>query len=157
MVADWKAIKTEYITTTSSYRKLAEKYGVSTTQICNVGREEKWVEQREQYLNKVTAKTLEKISQQEANRAAKIYGVADKLLLKIERMADGDKPLASKDIRALTAAVRDLKEIHGVKTDLERREQEAKIAALNRQAEKENAGKEPIRVEIGEELEEYCG
>ena len=122
-----------------------------------MGREEKWVEQREQYLNKVTAKTLEKISQQEANRAAKIYGVADKLLLKIERMADGDKPLASKDIRALTAAVRDLKEIHGVKTDLERREQEAKIAALNRQAEKENAGKEPIRVEIGEELEEYCG
>ena len=83
--------------------------------------------------------------------------MADKLLLKIERMADGDKPLASKDIRALTAAVRDLKEIHGVKTDLERREQEAKIAALNRQAEKENAGKEPIRVEIGEELEEYCG
>ena len=79
-MADWQAIKTEYITTDTSYRKLAQKYGVSTTQICNVGRDEKWVEQREQYLNKTTAKTLEKISQQEANRAAKIHSVADKLL-----------------------------------------------------------------------------
>ena len=141
MVADWKAIKTEYITTTSSYRKLAEKYGVSTTQICNVGREEKWVEQREQYLNKVTAKTLEKISQQEANRAAKIYGVADKLLLKIERMADGDKPLASKDIRALTAAVKDLKEIQNVRSELDQKEQEARIEKLRKDSEieKENA------------------
>ena len=60
MAADWQAIKTEYITTNTSYRKLAEKYGVSTTQICNVGREEKWVEQREQYLNKTAAKMLEK-------------------------------------------------------------------------------------------------
>ena len=129
-MADWQAIKTEYITTDTSYRKLAQKYGVSTTQICNVGRDEKWVEQREQFLNNTTAKTLEKISQQEANRAAKIHSVADKLLLKIEAMVDSEEPLSEKGIRALTAAVKDLKEIQSVRSDLDRQEQEARIAAL---------------------------
>ena len=58
--------------------------------------------------------------------------------------------------QALTAAVRDLKEIHGVKTALEREEQQARIDNLRRQNEKENTGKEPITVVMGEELEEYC-
>lgn len=136
MGIDWASIKTEYITTDTSYRKLAQKYGVSTTQICNVGRDEKWVEQREQYLNKTTAKTLEKISQQEAARAAKIHSVADKLLLKIEAIADGSRPLASKDIRALTAAIKDLKEIQNVRSDADRREQEARIDNLRKSADK---------------------
>lgn len=137
-MADWLAIKTEYITTDTSYRKLAQKYGVSATQICNVGRDEKWVEQREQFLSKTEAKTLEKISQQEANRAAKIHSVADKLLLKIEAMADSSRPMNSKDLRALTAAIKDLKDIQNVRSDADRREQEARIANLRRQAEQDD-------------------
>lgn len=146
MGIDWASIKTEYITTDTSYRKLAQKYGVSTTQICNVGRDEKWVEQREQYLNKTTAKTLEKISQQEAARAAKIHSVADKLLLKIEAIADGSRPLASKDIRALTAAIKDLKEIQNVRSDADRREQEARIDNLRKSADKNE--QQPGSIEV---------
>ena len=131
---DWAAIKTEYITTDTSYRKLAQKYGVSTTQICTVGRDEKWVEQREQYLNKTVAKTIEKISNQEANRAAKIHSVADKLLQKIEAMADSSKPITEKGLRALTASVKDLKEILGVRSELDRKEQEARIDALRQKS-----------------------
>ena len=154
-MADWQAIKTEYITTDTSYRKLAQKYGVSTTQICNVGRDEKWVEQREQYLNKTTAKTIEKISQQEANRAAKIHSVADKLLNKIEAMVDSEEALDTKSIRALTAAVKDLKEIQSVRSELDKQEQEARIANLRKQADKEDDNKEPIKVIIGDDLSEY--
>ena len=138
-MADWQAIKTEYITTDTSYRKLAQKYGVSATQICNVGRDEKWVEQREQYLNDTTAKTLKKISDQEASRAAKIHSVADKLLHKIEAMVDyGD--FNEKGIRALAAAVKDLKEIQGVRSDLDKQEQKARIATLEKQAQKDESG-----------------
>lgn len=154
-MADWQAIKTEYITTDTSYRKLAQKYGVSTTQICNVGRDEKWVEQREQYLNKTTAKTIEKISQQEASRAAKIHSVADKLLLKIEAMVDSGKPMDTKGIRALTAAVKDLKEIQSVKSALDEQEQKARIANLQKQADKTEDNKEPIQVIIGDDLMQY--
>ena len=154
-MADWQAIKTEYITTDTSYRKLAQKYGVSTTQICNVGRDEKWVEQREQYLNKTTAKTIEEISQQEANRAARIHTVADKLLNKIEAMVDSGRPLDTKGIRALTAAVKDLKEIQSVKSALDEQEQRARIANLQKQADKTEDNKEPIQVIIGDDLMEY--
>ena len=154
-MADWQAIKTEYITTDTSYRKLAQKYGVSTTQICNVGRDEKWVEQREQYLNNTTAKAIEKISKQEANRAAKIHSVADKLLLKIERMVDSDKPLDTKGIRALTAAVKDLKEIQCVRSELDQKEQEARIANLRRQVDKDENDSSVIEVVFNAGPEEW--
>ena len=137
-MADWQAIKTEYITTDTSYRKLAQKYGVSHVQIGNVGKQENWVELRRQHLDKTLAKTVEKISQQEANRAAKIHSVADKLLLKIEAMVDSEEPLSEKGIRALTAAVKDLKEIQSVRSDLDRQEQEARIANLRKQAQKDD-------------------
>ena len=147
-MADWQAIKTEYITTQTSYRKLAQKHGVSTTQICNVGRDEKWVEQREQYLNKTSARTIEKISQQEANRAARIHTVADKLLNKIEAMVDAVEPedIPAKAIRALTAAVKDLKEIQSVRSELDKREQEARIANLQKQADKDEDKTDEIEV-----------
>lgn len=145
-MADWQAIKTEYITTNTSYRKLAQKYGISAAQICNVGRDEKWVEQREQYLNDTTARTIEKISKQEANRVAKVHTVADKLLQKIEAMADRPEPLTEKGIRSLAAAVKDLKDILGVKSDLDKQEQKARIANLQKQAQKEETQADSIEV-----------
>ena len=146
MDIDWSAIKTEYITTKTSYRKLAQKYGVSATQICNVGSDEKWVEQREQYLNKTTAKTIEKISQQEAARAAKIHSVADKMLNKIDAMADSGRPMNSKDIRALTAAIRDLKEIQNVRSEMDKKEQQARIDRLRKDAEADRVDKVPTLI-----------
>ena len=134
---DWLKIETEYITTDTSYKKLAEKYGVNVTSIAKRASAGKWVEKRKQYAIKKQSKTLEKICQQEAQRAAKINSVADKLLLKIEAMVDDEKCISEKGIRALTAAVRDLKEIQRFRTDLDRQEQEARIANLRKQADPE--------------------
>ena len=147
MGIDWASIKTEYITTNTSYRKLAQKYGINHTNIAKKASAEDWVEQRKQYTSKQQAKTLEKISQQEANRAAKIHSVADKLLNKIEAMADSGRPMNSKDIRALTAAIRDLKEIQNVRSDADRREQEARIANLQRQNNHENGATAKLIIE----------
>ena len=148
-MADWQAIKTEYITTDTSYRKLAQKYGIHYKVISDRGKDEKWVELRSQHRDKTLTKTLDKISQQEANRAAKIHSVADKLLNKIEAMVESGRPLDTKGIRALTAAVKDLKEIQSVRTDLDRQEQEARIANLRKQAEKEDGSSAPTLVVEG--------
>ena len=139
-MADWQAIKTEYITTDTSYRKLSQKYGVHYKVISERGKNEKWVELRTQHRDKTLTDTLEKIRQQETNRAARIHGVADKLLRKIEVMVDSEEPLSEKGIRALTAAVKDLKEIQNIKSDLDKQEQEARIANLRKQAEPEQTG-----------------
>lgn len=148
-MADWQAIKTEYITTDTSYRKLAQKYGVNVTNIAKKASAEGWVEQRKQYANDTQAKTIAKISRQEANRAAKIHSVADKLLAKIEAMVESERPLDTKGIRALTAAVKDLKEIQSVRTDLDRQEQEARIANLRKQADKDDSSAAPTLVVEG--------
>ena len=132
-MADWQAIKTEYITTDTSYRKLSQKYGIGYQAICHKSKEEGWIAMREQHKNNTTTKTLEKISQKEANRAARIYSVADKLLMKIEALADLPA-MMPKDVRSLVAAVKDLKEIQGVKSELDKKEQEARIAALNQKS-----------------------
>ena len=138
-MADWQAIRTEYITNAdTSYRKLARKYGVNVTNIAKKASSEGWVEQRNQFANETQTKTLEKISQQEANRAAKIHSVADKLLQKIEAMVDSGDVCSEKGLRALTAAVKDLKEIQGVKSDMDKREQKARIATLEKQANKDD-------------------
>ena len=139
-MADWQAIKTEYITTDTSYRKLAEKYGVSRVQIGNVGKEEGWVELRRQHLDNTVTKTVEAISEQEVDRAKRILTVADKLLNKIEAIVDAvdGVDIPAKSIRALTAAVKDLKEIQGVRSKLDDQEQEARIANLRKAAEKDD-------------------
>lgn len=148
-MADWQAIKTEYITTDTSYRKLAQKYGVSRVQIGNVGKEEGWVELRRQHLDRTMTKTVAAVECAQVNRAKKMQAVADKLLLKIEAMADSDKPMDAKAIRALTAAVMNLKNIQGIKSDLDEQEQRARIANLQKQANPDNGGNAPKLVVEG--------
>ena len=154
-MADWQAIRTEYITTETSYRKLAQKYGINVTTIAKTASDEKWVEQRKQHAINTQTKTLEKISQQEANRAAKIHSVADKLLKKIEAMVDSEEPLDTKGIRALTAAVKDLKEIQSVRSELDKQEQEARIANLRRQVDKDDNDSSVIEVVFNAGPEEW--
>ena len=145
-MVDWQAIKTEYITTDTSYRKLSQKYGIGYQAICHKSREEGWIAMREQHKNNTTTETLKKISQQEANRAARIHTVADKLLNKIEAMVDSGRPLDTKGVRALTAAVKDLKEIQSVKSSLDEQEQRARIANLQKQANKQEDTADSIEV-----------
>ena len=156
MAISWDLIKSEYITDPSAtYRKLAEKYGVSRVQIGNVGKEEKWVELRRQHLDRTVSKTVAAVESAQVNRAKKMQNVADKLLLKIEELVDRPEPLNEKAIRSLTAAVKDLKEIQSIKSELDEKEQRARIANLEKQADKESDNKEPIQVIIGDDLMEY--
>ena len=147
-MADWQAINTEYITTDTSYRKLAEKYGVSRVQVGNVGRDEGWVELRRQHLDRTVSKTVAAVENAQVNRAKKMQSVADKLLNKIDAIVDTMTPSAlnTKAIRALTAAVKDLKEIQSIKSDLDEQEQRARIANLQKQAQKEDIQTDSIEV-----------
>ena len=145
---DWQAIKTEYITTNTSYRKLAEKYGVSRGQLSEVGGREKWVELRDQHRVNTVSKTVAAVEDAQANRAKKVQTVADKLLNRIEAMVDRPGMLP-KDVRSLVAAVKDLKEIQGVKSELDEKEQRARIANLEKQADKDDGISAPTLVVEG--------
>lgn len=155
--ADWSKIKTEYITTDTSYRKLAQKYGVSTTQICNVGREEGWVQLREQHLNKTVAKSLNAIASQQAARAARIAGAGDKLLDRVVQLLESDEEamLDTGIMRDVSVVLKNLKDIQMIRSDLDLQEQEARIEKLRKEADSGSAEKEPVRVIIEGDLADY--
>ena len=139
MAVDWVGIKTEYITTETGYRKLAEKYGVSFRTLSQKAKDEEWVQERRKHRENIVKKAVRKVENQESDKMARFCTVSDKLLDRIERIIEESEGsnITAKDIRSLTAAVKDLKDIKGVRSELDRQEQEARIANLRRQAEAE--------------------
>lgn len=156
-MADWKKIKTEYITKGTSLRKLAEKHGVAESTIFGRASKEQWVEQREQYQRKSEAKTLEAAATKEADRATRLKTVADKLLDKVEELVENGSPLMlnSQSMKHLSGVLKDIKDIHMIKSEADLREQEARIAHLQRQTESNTANQ--ITVVLEGELSEYVG
>lgn len=131
---DWKQIKTEYITTDTSYRKLAAKYDVPMSTLTRIAIKEKWVEARERYKNKVVAKTVEKMAVKEANKLAKLRTMTDSMVDVVEgifndpeqfqrhlvQTRDGQlwdveervfKKADTKAIKDITAALKDLSSV----------------------------------------------
>ena len=151
---DWKKIKAEYIAGGTSYRKLAEKYGVSFNTLKTRAKEEQWYGLRQQKDHRTTTKLVESISTREAEKATNIIDVADRLLGKITEVLD--VVTTTQDIRHLTSALKDLKDIKGIKSEADIREQEARIAKLQKDAQEEAQDKS-ITVVFGSDAEDYSG
>ena len=138
---DWKRIKAEYIAGGTSYRKLAEKYAVPFGTLRRVAEREGWTQKRAQVAQKTDTKMMEQISDEAAEKAVNIIEVADKLLDKIAEIVNAiplDALASTQSMKHLTSALKDLKEIKGVKSEADLREQEARIAKLRKEAEKED-------------------
>lgn len=136
---DWNQIREEYITDeTSSYRKLAQKYGVGLTALYNHAKAEDWVGQRQQLKDKTITKTLDKISEKQAKRAADFIDLTDTLAKKLTAALESVDPKDTQALRRIAASLRDLAEMQGLKSDLDKQEQEARIANLRKQAKKED-------------------
>lgn len=175
-MADWLAIKTEYITTQTSYRKLAQKHGIHYKVISERGKDEKWVELRSQHRDKTLTKTLDKISDQTADKMARIDDLADKLLEKLEQAIteldrhiivhknkveteDGEETTEYREsveggvvdrqgLKQIASALKDIKEVKMLRSELDRQEQEARIANLRKQAEKDDNQNRDVTITI---------
>ena len=156
-MADWQKIKTEYITTDTSYRKLAEKYGVGESTLFTRASKEKWVEQKEQHQSKTVAKTLDAISKKQVDRAANLISVSDLLLAKVKSLLESDAEVLSdtQSMKHISGVLKDIKEIQMIRSDADMREQEARIANLRKQAESEDDDTE-IQVVFTGRAKEYA-
>ena len=135
-MVDWQAIKTEYITTNTSYRKLAQKYGVNHAVIGQRAKAEKWVDLRRQHIDKTQTKTLNAISNKQVDRAAKLIGVSDLLLDKIKSLVEGHPEVLAvpQNMKHISGVLKDIKDIQMIKSDADMREQEARIDKLRADA-----------------------
>ena len=154
-MTDWNAIKAEYIRGGISYRKIAEKYGVSFNTLKTVAIREKWTDLRQQASNTATTKLVDRIGGQQASRSAKILDVADKLLDKISETIDMMDVVSSQSLKNFTSALKDLKDIKGIKSDIDLKEQEARIAKLQKEAMAEEKQDNEIIVTIEGGLDDY--
>ncbi len=84
---NWTKIRNEYINGNISYRKLAEKHGISESHLMAKAAKEKWFDKRKEQRIKIQAKTeqkaVEKISEQNSDLDCEIYNAKVKLLEKI--------------------------------------------------------------------------
>jgi uncharacterized protein YjcR len=129
---DWNKLKAEYIAGGISYRKLAEKHGVSFNTLKDIAVGEKWTELRQQAHNEATTKIVEKVIEENTKLDVDIYKVADKLLEKIEQMIGLDA-LTTQSIKHLTSAIKDIKDVKGIKSDIDLKEQNARIDKLHKE------------------------
>ena len=151
---DWKKIKAEYIRGVS-YRKLADKYGVSFSSIQKRGAKEKWTDLRKRSSRKSDEKIVESVASREAKRVDGIQTIADLLLERIkEGVTKGTLIIDSQSIRQITASLKDLRDIKGMKSELDMQEQMARIDKLRREAMADQESND-IKVVICSEAEEY--
>ena len=195
---DWKRIKAEYIAGGTSYRKLAEKYGVKLSALRNVAEKEKWVELKTQAQHKTNTKIVDSVSNSEARKVvdklARVSDLTDRLLDKLEQAIEEldiqlykdvkktkvieynnelrpDKPTKEtiyeeekllecrtivdrSGLKAIASSLKDIKEIQMLKSDLDKQEQEARIAKLQKEAQEEDNGVKEIKVSFGSDDKE---
>ena len=156
LMPDWKKIKAEYIRGGTSYRKLANKYGVSFSALRRLAAKEKWTDLRTQSGHKANAKMVENIASQEAKRVDMFSTIADMLLQQIYNDVQQGKVLLTGKgtYRDVTGAIKDLKEIKGYKSELDIKEQIARIEKLRKEATVQDNASE-IKVTISPELENF--
>jgi len=149
-MADWKKIKTEYITTDTSYRKLAQKHGVHYNAIANRAKQEGWISQRNQYCDKTMTNTLDAISNKQVDRATNLIAVSDLLLEKVKSLLESDAEVLAdtQSMKHISGVLKDIKEVQMIRSDADMREQEARIANLRKQAEKDENQSKDVTITI---------
>ena len=127
---DWKKIKKEYIAGGISYRKLAEKHGVSFNTLEKVARRERWCALRRQADEKAATKAVEAIS----TRNAKLDKAVDLALEAACKYLSAPGQLRAVDLKDVTAALKNLRDLKGIKSEADMKEQQARIEALRARA-----------------------
>ncbi len=153
-MVEWTKIKAEYIAGGTSYRKLAEKYEVKLSALRSVAEREKWVELKTQTQHKTNTKIVNDISVQNAKIDDTYFRSVDKLMKKAEELIDSTSVWQPTYLKDMATTMKYLKECKGVKSDIDLREQEARIRNLEKQAEAEEKDNE-IKVTIESDIEKY--
>jgi hypothetical protein len=92
----------------------------------------------------IAQKSLDLIAEEQANECTRAFRVASKVMCKIEEYIDRvdfNDEYAMKNLKTITSAIKDLKEIGLFRSMLDQAEQEARIKKLQKDAEEEVADK----------------
>lgn len=152
---DYSKAKKDYISSNESCRVIAERYNIPYNTLARIMTKEKWAELRGQAIRESDKKVVSKIADKDAKRIDKIQDTADLLLDKIREGIEADLyTLNAQSVNSIACALGKLKDVKGLKSDLDIQEQTARIDKLRKEALSEEANKD-IKIVISGELEEY--
>lgn len=163
IAADWSRfdeMRGDYLAG-ESLASIAHKYGVCKTSLTDRARRAGWREEREKVERDAAEKTRRMAEEEAVRTTISVMGVADRLLGVIASGVElGTMVTSPADVRAITAALKDLSEIKGDYSPLQREKMEAQIASLKAQtkaAERENdAGGKTITVKLADGLDDLA-
>lgn len=152
---DWNKVKADYISSDIPLRQLAKKHEVSFNTLKTRAVKEQWYALRQQKDNEATTKLLERLSEKGASIDEKYFTLVDKLLDRAGTLIETMPEWNVASIKDMATAMKSLKECKGVKSDLELREQEARIRNLEKQANADEQTSRNIVIQIDGDLNKY--
>lgn len=155
MAVDWAKIKAEYLTTGISYRDLAKKYGVHYTTIGKKASDEDWPTLRQQQSDTTLTETLTAATNDCIERAIRLGRTADMLLKKIEAGINSAPIVTPTAAKNYSDALKNIKEIHMIRSAEDVEEQQARIAKLKKEGKEEDKNK-TIVVTLEGDLSRYA-
>lgn len=136
----WAKIKAEYITTDISIRGIEKKYGIPYTRLRNRVDTEGWKQEKDECRTKIAKKSIDLMIDQKAEEVTRAFRIASKVMDKLEECVEAIDPQhidAMKNLKSITSAIKDLKEIGVFRSALDEAEQKARIKKLQKDAEEE--------------------
>lgn len=147
---DWMIIKREYVYGDESYRRIAERHGISRYAVAERGKSEEWPRLRRE--RKVAEADKEGLLAEGEKNEEMIRLIAEKMLEKIsDGIASGEISVSGANIRQLTATVKDIMDILGVMTPAEAEEHCARVERMKREIECDRT----VSVVFGD-ADEFC-
>ena len=149
---DWSKLKAEYISGGTSYRKLAKKYDVSFSTLKDIAIREHWVDLKEQAHNNAATRMVNVVSEENSKIDDKYYRLVDMLLDKTEEVITNTPIWQVSSLKEMATTMKYLKECKGIKSDIDLKEQDARIKKLQKEIEDE---KTTINITFGDEVKKY--
>ncbi len=88
---NWDKLEIEYLTTKTSYSKLAKKHDISVSSVEKYAIRNNWQKKRRQYCSEVKAKALARTGARDVDKLVKLQQSADSLADKICEIFEDDK------------------------------------------------------------------
>lgn len=132
---DWGKIKRAYMKGGTTFRKLAEKYGISESTVKHHAAAEKWTELRHKARTKSDQKLINAVSTENARIGEGLIEAADKLLDKLNEIVENHE-IDAKGLKNLASALKDLRDVKGYQSDLDILQQKKQIEKLDLELER---------------------
>ena len=143
--AQWRKMRIEYVKGKTTYKKLAEKYGISESYIRKRASKEGWRKKRNELDTKVEQKVLERVCDARAKEfelIARVNDQMDTVLANLLQFVSDQPPKKYDDLRGVESLTKAIGQVVAVKRDLYNMPTEAEKAKIESLREKAKLDRE---------------